>query len=71
MLAEAQMVGRIEDLVDVGIIQQLAAWTSYDCPQHLQRPSHLVLQVEGKGSHILRIEHDSLAGLACTKRGLS
>lgn len=69
MLAEAQMVGRIEDLVDVGIIQQLAAWTSYDCPQHLQHPSHLVLQAEGKDSHTLRIEHCSIAGLACKCRG--
>ncbi len=39
MLAKAEMVRSVEDLVDVGIIQQLAAWTLYAGSQDLQ-PLH-------------------------------
>ena len=46
MLTEAQMVRRVEDLVDVGVIEQLASWTPDDGPQHLNnRPAHYIMLV--------------------------
>ena len=46
MLTEAQMVCRVEDLVDVGIVEQLTAWTPDDGPQHLsKRPAHWIMLV--------------------------